>query len=268
MDTPKKYIRKYWFGISRETELGDFVLLMERDRVDQFKAALFETTNQFSGVFKGITGVLGNHRISIIHSIGPAHIADCVSFLAYAFPVKGFFSTGSIGGLDTEMGDVVVSIAAGTQDGFSLNAFNPNLEFDDLLGNYAWVAQKVSCIIDEEVRMTIRNHFNCNLLKGKIFTIPCVALENPRTLERIKELGYVAIDLESGPFLAACRKSQIPGICIHWVTDLPLTRDFYYSYYGIPEIVKTDWEKKHIQWLNYPKLILPILHSILNNLEV
>ena len=109
LNIPKSYVRRYWFGTEDQNAIADTVLLMERDRLEQCKAALDVTLNDFRGVFAGITGLLDGRRMSVVYSIGPAHIANCVNFLAHGFGARRFFATGSIGGLGVEMGDIVVS---------------------------------------------------------------------------------------------------------------------------------------------------------------
>ena len=40
IEIPKSYIRKYWFGTDDVDAVAHTVLLMERDRLEQYKAAL------------------------------------------------------------------------------------------------------------------------------------------------------------------------------------------------------------------------------------
>lgn len=259
----KLYIRKYWFGVEKEDEIAEIVLLMERDRIEQYRAALDMTINQFQGVFKGITGLLNNQKISVIYSIGPAHIADCVNFLASSFPIKRFFSTGSIGGMKTEMGDILISNSCATQDACSSKLYPEKIINDPILGKIVTFEMKKRLTIFPATIQKIEKEFDCHILWGRIFTIPAVSLESEEVLQAIINQGYMAIDLETGPFLAACAYNNIEGSVIHWVTDLPLERNFYYQYYGDQDIIKQDSLKKHKQWLNMPKLILPILNDLL-----
>ena len=263
MDIKKEYIRKYWFGIDKEDELAEIVLLMERDRIEQYKAALDITTNHFSAVFKGITGFLDGVRISVIYSIGPAHIADCVNFLTYAFEIKKIFSTGSVGGMNAEMGDVIITNACATQDGFGLHQKQSEVKEDSKLGRYTEIFMGKTLSVSPKVKNLLSETFNCDIKTGQMFTIPCVSMEDMETLQEIKNQGFIALDLETGPFLAACEANQVEGICIHWVTDLPIERDFYYKYHGDQEIAKRDQDKKHRQWLNMPKLILPVVKDLM-----
>lgn len=264
MEIKKEYIRKYWFGISAPEELAEVVLLMERDRIEQYKAALDITTNQFSGVFKGITGMVDGHRISIIYSIGPAHIADCVNFLAHGFKLKKLFSTGSVGGLHAQIGDLILSNSCATQDGFSIIQNRNQIRQNTSIGHFVEIDMSISFQVSKPTINQIKRNFNCGIRSGQMFTIPCVSLEDKSTLQEIKNLGYIALDLETGPFLAACKNNKVEGMCIHWVTDLPLEKDFYYKYHGDSEEVNQDQDKKHRQWLNMPKLVLPILLDLLN----
>lgn len=262
MLVPKHYIHKYWFGVENPEEIADIVLLMERDRIDQYKASLDITLNDFHGVFKGITGILHDKRISVIYSIGPAHIADCVNFLAYAFTVKKLISTGSIGGLSTEMGDIVISNNCATQDAFTSTIFVDEIQKDKYFGSFVEIKMPNRPKLSTDSIEKNCHLFNCKVHYGDIFTVPAVSLENENKLKAIKKKGYIAVDLETGPFLAACRYNNIEGICIHWVTDLPLERNFYYQYYGDADQIKKDKAKKDKQWLNLPKIILSFIKDL------
>jgi nucleoside phosphorylase len=263
MEIPATYIRKYWFGTDDQDAIAKIVLLMERDRVEQYKAALDITTNTFNGVFRGITGILGGEKISVIYSIGPAHIADCVSFLKDGFGVRTLISTGSVGGLSTDIGDVVVSNSCTTQDAYSFACFPGKVNREKSLGYTLDIDMENELQVSDTITKKIRELYNCKIQYGKMFTIPAVSLENKKRLQEIQKRNYVALDLESGPFLAACKANNVRGFCIHWVTDLPLTRNFYYKYEGNPEIAKQDWDKKHRQWLNMPRMLLPIVCDLM-----
>ena len=260
----KEYIRRYWFGINDKDDVADTVLLMERDRLEQYKAALDFTLCHFHGVFNGLTGLLNGKKITVIHSIGPAHIADCVSFLANGFDVKQFIATGSIGGLATSMGDIVVSNECASQDGFSYTVFHDDIQIEKDLGSIVKIKMPETLTVTEGIKSKIKNSFHCDIKFGSIFTIPAVSLEGQNYLTDIKDKGYIALDLETGPFLAACKLNKVQGFCIHWVTDLPLERNFYYQFDGDPEIITYDKELKHNQWLNMPRLILPILSDLIS----
>ena len=56
MKIRKSYIRRYWFGTDEVDAIADTVLLMERDRLEQYKTALNITLGHFHGVFNGLTG--------------------------------------------------------------------------------------------------------------------------------------------------------------------------------------------------------------------
>lgn len=256
-------IRRYWFGVEDSDVVANTVLLMERDRLEQFKAALDFTLHRFQGVFNGITGILNNKRISIVYSIGPAHVADCVSFLVQGFGVEQFISTGSIGGLATEIGDVVISNSCATQDGYACAVFPAELQRNADIGSYVEIKMPQSLVVSEGLRAKVKQAFHCDIKHGTLFTLPAVSLESDDRLNAIRAAGYIALDLETGPFLAACRYNNVAGFCVHWVTDLPLERGFCYQYSGIPAIIAQDKEKKHRQWLNMPRLILPIMKEIL-----
>ena len=262
MAVPRSHVRRYWFGVDDEHAVSDTVLLMERDRLDQYKAALDVTELQFKGVFSGITGRYNGRRLSVVYSIGPAHVADCVNFLAYGFGPRQFVATGSIGGLAADVGDIVVSNSCSTQDGFSLAVMPEIVRFDKTLGAVVDFAMPGSRVVPRPVSDRVSAAFNCEIHYGKIFTVPAVSLEDADRLREIAGRDYIALDLETGPFLAACAHNHVDGFCIHWVTDLPLTRSFYYQYDGDPAIIEQDQAKKHGQWLNMPRMILPILDAI------
>lgn len=261
----KSYVRKYWFGVDEVDAVANTVLLMERDRLEQYKAALDLTWNSFQGVFAGLTGLYNGRRLSVVYSRGPAHVADCVSFLAYGFGVRCFFSTGSVGGLATEMGDIVISNACATQDAFSYASYPDEVRYEQPLGYTVEIKMPQSLTLSDAIRHKLKEAFDCDIKYGAIFTVPAVSLEDDTQLNEIKNRGYVAVDLETGPFLAACQRSNAQGVCIHWVTDLPLERSFYYQYDGAPEIIRRDKEKKHRQWLNMPRLILPIVDDLVKS---
>ena len=261
MSDHSAYLRRYWFGAEAKEDMADTVLLMERDRVDQYQAALDRTECRFSAVFRGITGRFQGKRVSVVYSIGPAHVADCVAFLSLGFGIKRLFATGSIGGLSAEMGDIVLADGCATQDGYSLSVFRDEV-VECPVGRVVRLQPSPAPTISERQRDRLREEFDCGIRAVPIFTVPAVSVEDRESLTAIRELGYAALDLETGPFLSACRKHDIPGTCIHWVTDLPLERDFYFPYHGDPELIRRDHTRKYRQWLNMPRVILPILGEL------
>jgi nucleoside phosphorylase len=263
----KEHIRRYWFGVEDPAVVAATVLLMERDRLEQYRAALDVTVHQFGAVFKGISGTLSGEPLTVIHSIGPAHIADCVSFLVRGFGVSRIISTGSVGGLLTGMGDIVLSSSCTTIDGYSLRVRDSHARSDPVLGRIVEVDLGVPICAQEATVRRLGESFGCRVHIGRMFTVPAVCLECSDTLHAIRDRGHVALDLETGPFLAACHENHVKGICVHWVTDLPLERDFYYPYYGDLEVIRRDRETKHRQWLNLPKLILPLVSDWLRGQE-
>lgn len=263
LSIPKSHVRQYWFGTDDESAVADTVILMERDRLEQFKAALDIVANDFRGVFAGITGILNDVRLSVVHSLGPAHIADCVRFLAHGFGVRRFFATGSIGGLDAAMGDIVVSNTCATQDGFALALFRGDKHEDEKLGRFVDIDMQRTLSVSDQIRACTRETFDCEIRVGRLFTVAAVSVEDDVYLRELRSRGFIGLDLETGPFLAACRSADAQGTCVHWVTDLPLQRSFYYKYQGDPVLIEQDRVKKHKQWLNVPRLILPIVHDLL-----
>lgn len=260
--------RQHWFGVSSSDAIAPNVLLMERDRLDQYGAALDYTSARFSGVFQGITGMLNGRWLSVIYTHGPAHIADCVEFLSIGFRVRQLISTGSIGGLRIDIGDLLVADSCVTKDGYSLAYFRENMDHDDLLGDVVTLeAGNRPLLIPADIRGRLLAEFGCQIQQGRVFTVPAVSWEAPATLNAIYEQGFTAVDLETGPFLAACRRTGTSGVCVHWVTDRPRDRDFYQKYEADPNQPDADERKKHRQWLNLPRLILPVVDQVLTMYE-
>jgi uridine phosphorylase len=264
LDIPATYVRRYWFGTDDPEAVADTVLLMERDRLEQYKAALDVTGCEFRGVFSGLTGRLGSRRLTVVYSIGPAHIADCVTALVRGFGVARFVATGSIGGLAAEMGDLVVSNSCTTQDGFSFAVFPEEVRTDPSLGRVLDLDLRHPLSVSPATQARLRESFDCAARIGPLFTVPAVCVETGDRLRQLHAKGFVGLDLETGPFLAACRRAGAQGFCVHWVTDLPLERSFYYQYEGDAATVERDRAKKHRQWLNMPRLILPAVEDVLS----
>lgn len=239
-------IRQHWFGADSAASIASNVLLMERNRLSQYQSALDSTTGNFRGVFEGITGTIDGFELSIVYSVGPSHIADCVEFLCAAFDIRRLFATGSVGGLSAEVGDVVVVDRCTTMDGYSLAHYDTASRLDDELGR---VVDLVSV--------------GASAANGRMFTVPSVSWETDGRMRRLRDLGYVGVDLETGPFLAACGRLGVPGAGIHWVTDTPLTRSFYFAHEGDADEVHRQRKEQHLRWLNLPKLILPRVLELL-----
>jgi purine-nucleoside phosphorylase len=179
------------------------------------------------------------------------------------FDVQHLMSTGSIGGLDAEIGDLVLSTSCMTMDAYSLASFHQEAYEDGELGRVVELKGDPPPEIPVQIRSWLAQEFGCKIRIGRLFTVPAVSWETVVTLESLRERGFIGVDLETGPFLAACRRTGVRGLNIHWVTDLPLRRDFYYQYEGDPAVTSGDERKKHFQWLNLPRLILPIVkHAI------
>jgi uridine phosphorylase len=238
MEQRASAIRKHWFGLDSASSIAPDVLLMERNRLSQYQSALDWTTKSFRGVFEGITGAVSGREISILYSIGPAHIADCVEFLTAAFDIRQLVATGSVGGLSSKVGDVLLIDGCTTMDGYSLAHFESRTE------------EEWGRVVDIE---SLRGGEPA----GRMFTVPSVSWETEERMKRLRDLGYIGVDLETGPFLAACKRRGVPGSCVHWVTDTPLDHDLYFLHEGDPEAAARQREEQHLRWLNLPKLILP-----------
>lgn len=266
-----KTLRRHWFGTPSSEAIAKTVLLMERDRVEQYIGALDKVEHHFGrgygglnvgdGVFHGVTGRYRDLRLSVIYSIGPAHVGDCVTYLANYFGVTDFVATGSVGGIGaTRIGDIVVANRVTAQDGLSLALNVEDVVLDPVLGYQVEINMDRELIVPQSVNLAA--DWGGNLFVGKsMYTLPAVCLETPERLARIREGGYAAIDLETGPFLSACRASGANGVVIHWVTDLPETFSFQHSG-DEPEFVKAK-ALKYEQWLNMPRIIMPILHELI-----
>ncbi len=250
MDTRTAAVRKHWFGLDSAEPMAPVVLLMERDRVSQYQAAFDWTSASFDGVFRGVTGTIDGQRLSVVHSLGPAHVADCVEFLTATCEVRRLFATGSVGGLSAEVGDIVEISAATTMDGYTLAHEAGTAREEPGIGR----------VVDVDGGATTGSGGGTHpggATGDRMFTVPSVSWETDERMLRLRELGYLGVDLETGPFLAACRRSGVPGSCVHWVTDTPLERSFYFAHEGDPEAVRKQRADQHLRWLNQPRLILP-----------
>ena len=257
-------IRRHWFGIEGPHDLGSVVLLMERDRIDQYRGALDWTHRHFSGVFSGITGEYQGLRMSVIYSIGPAHIADCVEFLSATFDgVKLLISTGSVGGVLASVGDFVMATACTSCDSYSLGEAAEAVIRDEVLG---FVTEVRAVGTPDLTGITLTENPKLqgySLQMGKIFTAPSVSWESRERISQLEKYGYAAVDLETGPFLSASRKVDVPAVCLHWVTDRPLDHDFYVRFETETGVLSRRVEAlKHQQWLNMPRIILPIVRQL------
>ena len=134
---------------------------------------------------------------------------------------------------------------------------------DKKLGRLVEIDMGHPFAVSDQVRASTWEAFGCKVHLGRLFTVPAVSLEDDEFLREIHARGFIGLDQETGPFLAACQRAEVEGACVHWVTDLPLTRSFYYQYRGDPVVMQLDSAKKHKQWLNMPRLILPIVDDLL-----
>ncbi|MFQ5981416.1 MAG: hypothetical protein ACE5OZ_25010 [Candidatus Heimdallarchaeota archaeon] len=257
-------ISRHAFGVYPD-KIGEIVLLMERDRIEQYKGAFDKILYELKGgVYNGITGLLADTRISAIYSKSPADIADCVSFLGMSrTSCHTIFSTGSIGGLgvNVEMADLVMADEAIGNDGYSIFLARreekpPDYFFDNVIQPKGNVADLV-----EEAVQSIAEEFGVQWHRGRIFTTPAVSLETEELLHKIVDHNCIAIDMETAPFYAACQEYGFQSLAIHWVTDLPLTRSFFYRFSGDPKVIQQDWNKKHPLWLNMPHILVSILRG-------
>lgn len=265
-------LRRHWFGTRSVDVIAKTVLLMERDRVEQYMGALDSVEHKFGrgyggkntgdAVFHGVTGTYRGLRLSVIYSIGPAHVSDCVTLLADYFDVKQIVATGSVGGIgDTHMGDIIVVNRVTTQDGFSLAVNAKAAARDPVLGYQVEVAMEQELRLSTHVAAAAAMGGNI-LVGGKIYTVPAICLETAERLGRIRAGGYAAIDLETGPFLSACKARGILGAGVHWVTDLPETFAFHHA--SDERAYQEAIDRKHAQWLNMPRIILPIVVDLLS----
>jgi uridine phosphorylase len=264
-------IRGIFIGAMTGDVIADTVLVMERDRVQQCIGALDSVEHHFgqgygglssgNGVFHGITGSYRDLRLSVIYSIGPAHVGDCVTFLVNYFDVTRLFATGSVGGIgSTAIGDIIVTNRVTTQDGLSFVLNSKDVVKDPVLGYQVEVNMGRTLTVSSTVCQPPVIGGTVHVNKS-VYTIPAVCLETPERLAQIRKAGYAAIDLETGPFLSACKAGGIDGAVIHWVTDLPETFSFYYS--GDDQDIVEAKARKYRQWLNMPRIVLPILYELI-----
>lgn len=261
-----RVISKFAFGV-RPDKVGEIVVLMERDRTEQYKGAFDEVLHELrGGTYSGITGLVENKEVSAIYSKGPSDIADCVAFLGMSkTKCHTILSTGSIGGLgeEVDVGDFVIVNEAIGNDGYSLfNSRQKGKNINGIFENIICPSGDVSDLIEDSVRMAAKAYgVSCHI--GKIFTIPGVSLENYDLLIQMLQNGCIAVDMETAQFFAACKNQGFNSAAIHWVTDLPLTRNFFHNFHH-PEEGRRDWDKKSPIWLNMAKIITDILRGYIN----
>jgi purine-nucleoside phosphorylase len=166
--------------------------------------------------------------------------------------------------LDVEIGDLIVASSCMTMDAYSLAHLRDEAYNDSELGMIVEVNRAEQPRIPLALRSQLAQDFACAIHVGRVFSVPAVSWETEEALRSLQKRGFIGVDLETGPFLAACRRTGMEGLCIHWVTDEPLRRDFYYHYEGDPDIAAADQRRKYAQWLNLPKLILPIVTQTLS----
>ncbi|MHA2239561.1 MAG: phosphorylase family protein [Candidatus Hodarchaeales archaeon] len=244
---------------------------MERDRTEQYKGAFEKVKYELKGgVFHGITGTIADTEVSAIYSKSPADIADCVAFLGMSkTKCNTIFSTGSIGGIGdkVEMGDFVIGEDAVGNDGYSqFNARKRGIILKDFFSNIIHPRGNVADLVQKCVQEKVEE-FSVHFHRGRIFTIPSVSLETKKLLKNAVNNKCLAVDMETAPFYAACNEHNFNSLVIHWVTDLPLSRSFFYKFTGDQKIAKQDWEKKHPIWLNMSNILVSILECYIQNLE-
>lgn len=268
LDEPS-IICRHAFGVYPD-KIGEIVVLMERDRTEQYKGAFDKVLHELKGgVYYGITGLVNDREVSAIYSKGPSDIADCVAFLAMSeTKCHTIFSTGSIGGLENniKVGDFVMADSAIGNDGYS--QFLAKQRGKTIEGFFDNVVYPTGNVLDltESVIREVAKEYKVNSHRGRLFTTPGVSLENDEFLREIVENGCIAIDMETAQFYAACQQYGFKSAAVHWVTDLPLTRNFFYKFHN-PEQAKQDFDKKHPIWLNMANIVTSILRGYINNTQ-
>lgn len=249
-------------------DIGEIVLLMERDRTEQYKGAFDNTIAELKGgVFSGITGEVNGTKVSAIYSKGPADISDCVAFLALSkTKCHTIFSNGSIGGIGSglDVGDFFIVDEAAGNDAFSifLNKLSGK-ENKGFFSNNIKPSGKAGDKIEEPARK-VCGSFGVSCHRGKIFTLPGVCFESKQFLEEIKKQGFAAVDMETAQFYAACNFFGFKSLAFHWITDLPVERNFIYKFEGDKKVVERDWKRKHLIWLNLAKINIEIIRKYID----
>lgn len=266
LDQPQ-IISQHAFGVYPE-KIGEIAVLMERDRTEHYKGSFDRVLHELrGGVYYGITGLVNGREVSAIYSKGPSDIADCVAFLSMSkTKCHTIFSTGSIGGLgdDVEMSDFVMADSAVGNDGYSQFLARQRGEtIDGFFENVVYPNGNVLDLTESAVR-EVAQEYGVKSHRGRLFTTPGVSLENDEFLREIVRNGSIAIDMETAQFYAACQKYGFKSAAVHWVTDLPLTRNFFYRFHH-PEQSKRDFDKKHPIWLNMANVITTIIRGYINN---
>jgi purine-nucleoside phosphorylase len=259
LQIPRHHIRRHWFGIDSSEHMADTVLLLKRNRLDDYKAQLDTVTHEFEGVFPGISGTFRGKLVSIVFCDGPAHLADCVNFLCDGFDIQRVVSAGTVGGLKMEIGDMIVSNSCITQDGYSLTTLSERIRYDDVVGPTVKVEIPSRFSLPASLIQRLQQVYGMKVRTGKLFTVAAIALESEEWLQRMISLGSCAVDLGSGSFLTAALLQGVEACCLHWVTDTPLQRNFYYRFAGDEAIARADEQTKHTRWGQMPAIVLEVM---------
>lgn len=266
LDKPE-IISQHFFGVYPE-KIGEIVIIVGKNRIEQYKGSFDKVLHEVrGGVYYGITGLVNGREVSAIYARGPSDIADCVAFLSMSeTKCHTIFSTDSIGGLgpNVDMGDFVMVDSAIGNDGYSQFLARQRGEtIDGFFGNVVYPNGNVLDLIENAVR-EVAQEYGVNSHRGRLFTTPGVSLENDEFLKEIVQNGGIAIGMRAAQFYAACQQYGFKSAAVHWVTDLPLTRNFFYRFYN-PEQAKRDFDKKRPIWLNKTKIITSIIRGYINN---
>ena len=227
--------------------IAEKVILVPFLPLKMFKDHFENVEKTFSGKtqYKGFTGVVKGQKISVISTgQGSAAVGDLVINLKGV--AQKLVLAGSAGALNPELtlGDYVLPVEAIDGEGFSYYYLkNPKEEFIK--------ASKVS--VHQELLSV------CNKLpiqKGVIYSIGSLTAEDNILLELLKNQGIGTIDMETSAFYTAAKVSDIKGLALHFVSDLPLSKPFY------KKMETADQQKINYAMEGFPKTIIDLVLSL------
>jgi len=159
-------------------------------------------------------------RISVIESgMGAPSAAVIIESLARA-EVKRIIRLDFCGGISEKIkiGDIVISPFAIRGDGTTPH-YLENERSLEIEGN-----EKLTDFFIEQFKQS-----NLPIHIGPVYSHDALFREPESLIEKIKELGGIAIDMETSAIYTVCKKYDIPATAIMVVTDHPAKKKFFYK---------------------------------------
>lgn len=192
---------------------GERILLIKRpERLVEYQA-LLERSEQFQGVWQGVTGVLGGCDVSVVATgIGPSNVGDCLRALGYDGRVCLY--AGTCGALDPalEIGDYFVATRAVCGDGYSLSH---GIEAFSHVEAHADTAARVAKFLG-------RNAGQAE--SGPTFTTATFMEELDPRFWRLVPRDCRTIEMGAAAAYAAARAGGVRAAAYFWITDRPRER--------------------------------------------